>query len=316
MDKNNSLNKIEIIIDNNISMQILSGEFNQNLSYIKQKFDINITNIGNILYLEGAIANITKAQEFIEHILQELSFKNNLTTQELQTFLLNNNNSGYKNITNKVTTKQTTIFAKNEAQNAYIKMLQTSSVLFAIGPAGTGKTYLAVAYAIQALEKGLFDKIILCRPAVESGEKLGFLPGDMKEKIDPYLQPLYDALYDMLTVKRTSQLIENKIIEIAPLAFMRGRSFNNALIILDEAQNTSTAQMKMFLTRLGEGSKMVIAGDISQVDLPKGQLSGLREALQILKNIPQIKTIFFKETDVVRHPLVSAIIKAYNNYEN
>lgn len=315
MKKNNSFSKIELVVCDNISMQMLCGELNENLSYLKQKFDINITNIGNILYLEGNISNITEAQEFIEYILKQLPFKNNLTTEELQTFLLNDKKS-YNNITNKITTKQTTIFAKNEAQNAYIKMLETSAILFAIGPAGTGKTYLAVAYAIQALEKGLFDKIILCRPAVESGEKLGFLPGDMKDKIDPYLQPLYDALYDMLTVKKTSQLIENKIIEIAPLAFMRGRSFNNALIILDEAQNTSTAQMKMFLTRLGEGSKMVIAGDVSQVDLPKGQLSGLREALHILKNIPQIKTIFFNETDVVRHPLVSAIIKAYNNYEH
>lgn len=303
--------KSQITLSDNNSSQIICGEFNKNLHYLKEKFAINITNTGNILYLEGPKANITKAQTFINDLIAHATLKDNLTIEDLQSFLLNQT----KDLTAKIVTKHKTIFAKNQAQNSYINMLQNCAILFAIGPAGTGKTYLSIAYAVQALEKGLFNKIILCRPAVESGEKLGFLPGDMKEKIDPYLQPLYDALYDILTLKRASQFIEDKIIEIAPLAFMRGRSFNDALIILDEAQNTSTAQMKMFLTRLGMGSRMIIAGDISQVDLPKGQLSGLREAIQILKNIPQIEIIFFHENDVVRHPIVSAIIKAYNNYE-
>lgn len=217
----------------------------------------------------------------------------------------------------KIITKLSNIFAKNTQQANYIKLMQSSQILFAVGPAGTGKTHLAVAYGVHALERGLIDRIILSRPAIETGEKLGFLPGDMKDKIDPYLQPFYDSLYEILTVKRVNNFIENKRIEIAPLAFMRGRSFNNSLIILDEAQNTTSIQMKMFLTRLGIGSRMIIAGDISQVDLPKGQISGLSQALRILKNIPSIKQLYFSEEDIVRHHLLTEIIKAYdNNYED
>ncbi|MFB3819301.1 MAG: PhoH family protein [Candidatus Methylomirabilales bacterium] len=214
-----------------------------------------------------------------------------------------------------VSTKKRPIRPKSLGQKRYIEAIRADDIVFGIGPAGTGKTYLAMAMAVTALLHHEVNRIILCRPAVEAGEKLGFLPGTLSEKIDPYLRPLYDALFDMLETERATRLIEQGTIEIAPLAFMRGRTLNESFIILDEAQNTTSEQMKMFLTRLGFGSKAVITGDITQVDLPAGRLSGLIEVRAILKGIPGIQFVYFGEEDVVRHELVQRIVRAYEAYQ-
>ncbi|MBQ9986914.1 MAG: PhoH family protein, partial [Erysipelotrichales bacterium] len=208
------------------------------------------------------------------------------------------------------------IYPKTYGQKQYVSALMNHDIVFGVGPAGTGKTYLAVVYAVSLLKKNEIRRIVLTRPAVEAGESLGFLPGDLKEKVDPYLRPLYDALYEMLGEETTTKMIEKGTIEIAPLAYMRGRTLNGAFIILDEAQNTTKSQMKMFLTRLGFNSKMVITGDISQIDLPSGKQSGLVEAIKILNDIDDIKVCRFTTEDVVRHPLVSKIIRAYERNEN
>ncbi len=213
------------------------------------------------------------------------------------------------------TTNGKLIYPKTLGQKEYYQALKHNDVVFGIGPAGTGKTYLAVVFAVQALKNNEVQKIILTRPAVEAGESLGFLPGDLKEKVDPYLRPLYDALYDMLGQEKTERYIEKGIIEIAPLAYMRGRTLEDAYVILDEAQNTTDAQMKMFLTRLGFHSKMIITGDITQIDLPKGVVSGLKKALHILKDVKGIRFVYLTALDVVRHPVVQRIIERYENEE-
>jgi phosphate starvation-inducible PhoH-like protein len=214
-----------------------------------------------------------------------------------------------------VTAKKRAVTPKSPAQKAYIDAMRESDMVFGIGPAGTGKTYLAMAMAIASLTKGLVNRIILTRPAVEAGEALGFLPGDLAEKVDPYLRPLYDALHDMVRFERASSLIQQGVIEVAPLAFMRGRTLNDAFVILDEAQNTTGEQMKMFLTRIGFNSKAVITGDITQTDLPEGKVSGLVQSIEILKPIDSIRFIYFSKQDVVRHRLVQAIIQAYEDHD-
>lgn len=214
-----------------------------------------------------------------------------------------------------MSSKKRFIIPKTETQRQYIEAMRNYDIVIGIGPAGTGKTYLAMAMAINALIKKQVSRIVLARPAVEAGEKLGFLPGDMYEKVNPYLRPLYDALFDMIEAEKASKFIERGIIEIAPLAFMRGRTLNDSFIILDEAQNTTSEQMKMYLTRLGFNSKTVITGDITQIDLPAGKLSGLIEAEKILSGVEGIKVIYFSEKDVVRHKLVQEIVKAYERYE-
>jgi len=211
-----------------------------------------------------------------------------------------------------ISTRRRTIIARSPAQDRYIRAMESAELVFGIGPAGTGKTYLAVAVAASLLEQGRVTRIILARPAVEAGERLGFLPGDMREKVDPYLRPLYDALYDMIPAEKVERGLNSGSIEVAPLAFMRGRTLADAAIILDEAQNTTAMQMKMFLTRIGEGSKMIVTGDPTQIDLPRGQESGLNEALRLLKEVREIKQIAFSDADVVRHPLVARIVRAYD----
>jgi phosphate starvation-inducible PhoH-like protein len=211
-----------------------------------------------------------------------------------------------------ISTRKKTVIARTPTQDAYMRAMERAELVFGVGPAGTGKTYLAVAHAAQLLERGSVERIILSRPAVEAGERLGFLPGDMKEKVDPYLRPLYDALYDMMPGDKVERAIAAGVIEIAPLAFMRGRTLANAAVILDEAQNTTQMQMKMFLTRLGENSRMIITGDPSQVDLPRGVTSGLVEALSILEGVDGVVTCRFRGADVVRHPLVQRIVEAYD----
>ncbi|RMF21372.1 MAG: PhoH family protein [Deltaproteobacteria bacterium] len=214
------------------------------------------------------------------------------------------------------TSSRSRIVPRTANQKAYFEAMRRHDVVFAIGPAGTGKTYLAMAMAVAELLKGRYSRIILTRPAVEAGEKLGFLPGDLAEKVNPYLRPLYDALYDMVSIDKARQMVERGTVEVAPLAFMRGRTLNNAFVILDEAQNTTREQMKMFLTRLGFSSKAVITGDITQVDLPEGRISGLKDARKVLADIKDIAFVWFDESDVVRHPLVRAIIGAYDAAEN
>ena len=215
-----------------------------------------------------------------------------------------------------VKTRKGTIKGRGEHQTQYLKQIQTCDLSLGVGPAGTGKTYLAVACAVQALENDEVDRLLLVRPAVEAGERLGFLPGDLAQKIDPYLRPMYDALYEMMGVQKVNKLLERNVIEIAPLAYMRGRTLNDAFIILDEAQNTTIDQMKMFLTRIGFGSKAVVTGDITQVDLPKDKLSGLRHALAVLRSVDGIGMTEFDSRDVVRHPLVKKIVKAYEEDES
>jgi phosphate starvation-inducible PhoH-like protein len=209
-------------------------------------------------------------------------------------------------------TRRRTVMARTPTQDTYIRAFDRAELIFGVGPAGTGKTYLAVAYAAALLERGAVERIILSRPAVEAGERLGFLPGDMREKVDPYLRPLYDALYDMMPAEKVERGLTSGVIEVAPLAFMRGRTLANAVIILDEAQNTTSMQMKMFLTRLGEDSKMIVTGDPSQVDLPSGQVSGLVEALALLDGVSGVAEVRFTSSDVVRHPLVGRIVEAYD----
>jgi phosphate starvation-inducible PhoH-like protein len=211
-----------------------------------------------------------------------------------------------------IATRRRTVMARTPAQDAYIRAFDRAELTFGIGPAGTGKTYLAVAYAASMLERGAVDRIILSRPAVEAGERLGFLPGDMREKVDPYLRPLYDALYDMMPFDKVERGFQAGTIEVAPLAFMRGRTLGNAVVILDEAQNTTPMQMKMFLTRLGENSRMIVTGDPSQIDLPRGQMSGLVEAIGLLKDVAGTAQVRFTAADVVRHPLVARIVEAYD----
>jgi phosphate starvation-inducible PhoH-like protein len=218
----------------------------------------------------------------------------------------------FKGSTVEIKTRKKIVEPRTEAQAIYVESLFNNELAFGIGPAGTGKTYLAVAVAVSMFISGRVDKIILSRPAVEAGERLGFLPGDLKEKVDPYMQPLYDALNDFLPAKQMGKLIEDKVIEIAPLAFMRGRTLANAFVVLDEAQNATTMQMKMFLTRLGEGSRMVVTGDRTQTDLPRGVRSGLVDAERLLKKVSKISFNYFTAKDVVRHPLVAAIIEAYD----
>ncbi|WP_084031453.1 PhoH family protein [Anaerobacillus arseniciselenatis] len=215
-----------------------------------------------------------------------------------------------------VNVKGKPILVKTLGQRHYVSAIQKRDIVFGIGPAGTGKTYLAVVMAVTALKDGLIKRIVLTRPAVEAGESLGFLPGDLKEKVDPYLRPLYDAMHDVLGVEQTERLMERGTIEVAPLAYMRGRTLDDSFVILDEAQNTTSEQIKMFLTRLGFGSKMVITGDLTQIDLPKGKKSGLRTALEILKDVNGIEFMYLQAADVVRHPLVQKVITAYDNSEN
>jgi len=215
-----------------------------------------------------------------------------------------------------IATRKRVVIARTPTQSSYIRAMAAVDLVFGLGPAGTGKTYLAVAQAAQCLERGLVERIILSRPAVEAGERLGFLPGDMRDKVDPYLRPLYDALYDVLPPEKVERDLEQGVIEVAPLAFMRGRTLANAFVILDEAQNTTSMQMKMFLTRLGENAKMVVTGDPSQIDLPPGQQSGLEQAVRLLRNIDDIHAVRFRDSDVVRRDLVAKIVKAYDTQED
>ena len=320
--------EIKIEFPNNSLIALLVGNHSINIIKLEKLIDVNINLFGNQFHISGKLENINLAKSILTNVYNKLSnekienikFEFSDFETELRMLIgkkkLNPSPKPEIDEINefKFETWKKTIVPKSIGQKEYFEALNNYELVFGLGPAGTGKSYLAVAKGIDMLKKGLVDKIILTRPAVEAGERLGFLPGDMKEKIDPYLRPIYDALYEMMPADRVEKKIQSGVIEIAPLAFMRGRTFNNAYVIVDEAQNTTSVQMKMVLTRIGEGSRMVINGDLSQVDLPKGQLSGLKESEKILSKIREIKIISLKSNDVIRHPIVAKIIKAYDYF--
>ncbi|MEM6384606.1 MAG: PhoH family protein [Pseudomonadota bacterium] len=300
----------------------LFGEFNRNLAHVEQALGVQIMHQGNQLAFFGEEDAITKAAEVFQALYTRLEGGREINSGDIDAEIRMGGEEKRSRPADQmelfqggrveVKTRKKTVEPRTEAQKAYVKALFENELAFGIGPAGTGKTYLAVAVGVNMFIGGHVDKIILSRPAVEAGERLGFLPGDMKDKVDPYMQPLYDALNDFLPGKQLGKLIEEKRIEIAPLAFMRGRTLANAFVVLDEAQNATQMQMKMFLTRLGQGSRMVITGDRSQVDLPRGVVSGLRDAERLLKGVESIAFNYFTAKDVVRHPLVAKIIEAYD----
>ncbi|MEM8731794.1 MAG: PhoH family protein [Pseudomonadota bacterium] len=299
----------------------LCGEFDRNLADIEQKLGVQIIRVGNALAIHGEPLSMERTAHVLQALYERLEGGKSLEAGDIDREI----RMGEPHVQNppgdqlemfsrgpvEVKTRKKLVEPRTDAQKAYVRSLYEKELAFGIGPAGTGKTYLAVAVGVNMFIQGQVDKIILCRPAVEAGERLGFLPGTQEEKVDPYMQPLYDALNDFLPGKQVAKLREEKQIEIAPLAFMRGRTLANAFVVLDEAQNATAMQMKMFLTRLGEGSRMVITGDRSQVDLPRGVASGLADAERLLKTVPSIAFNYFTAKDVVRHPLVAAIIEAY-----
>ena len=298
-------------MDDNKIAALIFGEADKNIKYIEKLLDLRINARGNILCITGE--NADKAKNIIESLIDSAKDKRIIDNDEVEAAIrLSENTQEIRSKSLFIKTQKKQIMPRSIQQEKYIGALKNKILTFGLGPAGTGKTYIAVADAVEKITSGAVDKIILSRPAVEAGEQLGFLPGDLKEKIDPYLRPLYDALEDCMYSDKISKLIDRGKIEIAPLAFMRGRTLANSYIILDEAQNTSPMQMKMFLTRLGKDSQMVITGDLSQIDLPEQKKSGLLEAINVTKNLIEIEHIYFGEKDVVRHPLVSKIVKSYN----
>jgi phosphate starvation-inducible PhoH-like protein len=304
----------------------LCGEFDRNLAQIEHKLDVQIVRRGNMLSVMGTGSTRGRAASVLQDLYSKLEAGREIEPGDIDGMIRMGETPADKGLPGdqmemfrggdvEIKTRKKLIEPRTEAQKAYVQNLFKNEMAFGIGPAGTGKTYLAVAVGVNMLINGHVDKIILSRPAVEAGERLGFLPGTQDEKVDPYMQPLYDALNDFIPAKQLAKMKEEKTIEIAPLAFMRGRTLSRAFVVLDEAQNSTTMQMKMFLTRLGEGSRMVITGDRSQVDLPRGVPSGLRDAERILAGVPNIAFNYFTSKDVVRHPLVAAIIEAYESDE-
>ena len=312
----------KLVFEENHLAKVLLGEYDENLKFIEKALKVKINVRGNAMSIHGE----TDAVNLTKRLMQELYFllesNHPIYHNEIDyaiKILKDNETAHLKDVfldTVHVSPKQRLISPKSVVQKQYIDAIRKYDIVIGIGPAGTGKTYLAMAMAISSLIKKEIDRIILTRPAVEAGEKLGFLPGDLYEKVNPYLRPLYDALHDMMDLEKASRLLQKGIIEVAPLAFMRGRTLNDSFVILDEAQNTTSEQMKMFLTRLGFSSKAVVTGDITQIDLPTGKASGLIEIQNILAGIKGIKFVYFSEKDVVRHPLVQEIIVAYERADS
>ncbi|MYA86939.1 MAG: PhoH family protein [Boseongicola sp. SB0662_bin_57] len=300
----------------------LFGEFNRNLVQVEEALSVQVMHQGNRLTVFGECADVGRAVEVLEALHRRLEAGREITPGDIDAEIRMGEDMAVGPSSDQmelfprgkieIKTRKRLVEPRTGAQEAYVRSLFLNELVFGIGPAGTGKTYLAVAVGVNMFVNGHVDRIILSRPAVEAGERLGFLPGDMKDKVDPYMQPLYDALYDFLPEKQLTRLIEDKRIEIAPLAFMRGRTLSGAFVVLDEAQNATTMQMKMFLTRLGEGSRMAITGDRTQADLPRGVASGLMDAERRLADIDRIAFCHFTSRDVVRHPLVARIIDAYD----
>lgn len=294
----------------------LCGQLDEHLRQIEGSLEVEIANRGNQFRITGRQDRVRHAQRLIT-ALYDVTGKSQIITPSGVNMALKEASRvrGENDPPAELRTPKQRVYGRTDGQQDYIRKILTHDVTFGVGPAGTGKTYLAVACAVEALETGRAQRLVLVRPAVEAGERLGFLPGDLEQKVDPYLRPLYDALHDMLGPERVAKLIEKSVIEIAPLAFMRGRTLNESFIILDEAQNTTAEQMKMFLTRLGFGATAVITGDTTQIDLPRPELSGLRQALNVLKGVDGIAVTLFASSDVVRHPLVQRIVEAYEAHE-
>jgi phosphate starvation-inducible PhoH-like protein len=303
-------------IKNEGHARVLSGDMGRNLKMIEQLTGVTVSVRGEKVFFDGSEEKVEDVWRLVVDILDNLGKGRSISNEEIENIFRQFSNGGTTDFSELVSgtmvlTPRKSVVPKSRNQKLYLDRMGVDDIVFGVGPAGTGKTYLAMAAAIRALVSKEVSRIILTRPAIEAGEKLGFLPGDMYEKINPYLRPLYDALYDMLSTEKALKLVERGVIEIAPLAFMRGRTLNDSFVILDEAQNSTTEQMKMFLTRLGFDSRAVITGDITQIDLPHRSSSGLVEVLDLLSGIEGISFVTFNEKDVVRHPLVQAIIKAY-----
>ena len=308
---------LSIIFDNNEILMGVVGEFNNNLKELEKITETNIYSRGNSIMVKSSSTKNELVKNAIIFLTDQLILNGSIEKKDIissiNKFMINEKNNSEKKIEYIIKTPKKSVIPRSERQKDYVRALKESDIIISAGPAGTGKTFLAVAVALTMLLDKKIEKIILSRPAVEAGERLGFLPGDMREKVDPYLRPLYDSLYDLLDFEKIQKKIEVGDIEIAPLAFMRGRTLKNSFAILDEAQNATDTQIKMFLTRIGENSKIVINGDPSQIDLPNKSISGLRRSKKLLGHIKEISVVDFDHNDVVRHPLVSKIVKAYSN---
>ena len=313
---NTSSHQKQLEFDDNKFLASLFGYHDKNLKVLEDKFKVKLYTRGNFLSIKGSRDPVEKAYYVIQGLYVKLKNKD-ISAEEIENNIDLAKPAYIKEQIEQdqkyqITTKLKTIYPKTKNQEIFLKLMKSKDIVFAVGPAGTGKTYLAVAYAVSLFVEGKINRLILSRPAVEAGERLGFLPGDMKEKIDPYLRPLYDALYEMMPGEEIDRKMVNNLIEIAPLAFMRGRTLNKSFIILDEAQNTLSTQMKMFLTRLGQNSKMVITGDLSQKDLPDNAKSGMQDAMEKLEKVKDIGFVHLNSSDVCRHTLVEKIINAYD----
>src|SRR5512140_3900555 len=308
------------LLDND-GARTLAGGRSENLKLIEQRFGVHIGQRGNVFLISGEPEKVALAEKLLAGLNELIQRKYPLGLEDVEQaskVMLADPAADLKDIfldTVYVTNRNRPVTPKGFNQKAYIDAIRKHDIVFGIGPAGTGKTYLAMAMAVAALVERRVKRIVLCRPAVEAGEKLGFLPGDLAEKVSPYLRPLHDALYDILGYEKVGRMLERNIIEVAPLAFMRGRTLNDAFVILDEAQNTTSEQMKMFLTRLGFGAKAVVTGDVTQIDLPAGKISGLKEAERVLADVSAIRFVRFDHRDVVRHRIVQAIVNAYDIVE-
>ncbi|MEN8130772.1 MAG: PhoH family protein [Pseudomonadota bacterium] len=311
---------LSLVPADNARLANLCGPMNENLRHLERRLGVEINNRGNLFNIIGEPSSVKAAAELLKDLYRATE-EEVLSAPRVHLYLQESGvdalltRQGEEKDQRTINTPRRVITARGPNQEQYLKNVDQGDLTFGIGPAGTGKTYLAVASAVEALEEERVRRLVLVRPAVEAGERLGFLPGDLSQKIDPYLRPIYDALYEMLGVERVNKLIERNIIEVAPLAYMRGRTLNDSFVILDEAQNTTVDQMKMFLTRIGFGSRTVVTGDITQVDLPANRMSGLRHVIKVLKDVGGVSFSFFTARDVVRHPLVQRIIQAYESTE-
>ena len=315
MSKDSALTNLELQpSDANIMIRFV-GELNENLKFVEKTFNVKIFQNGNNLKIKGSKKNVGLSAEALKRIYEAAGQGVEITKETLYLCIKDSELKAMEKEI-KIKTPKKSIVPRGNNQRSYIESINQNDINFGIGPAGTGKTYLAVASAVDALLKEKVDRIILMRPAVEAGEKLGFLPGDLSQKVDPYLRPLYDALYEMLGIERTEKYLEKGIVEIAPLAYMRGRTLNNSFIIVDESQNTTKEQMKMILTRMGFGSYLLINGDLTQIDLPKNIESGLAHAVRVVNDTEDIGVVNFDSKDIVRHPLVRKIIDAYKRFES